>query len=236
MEQVYGARVARLRRRRRRRLLAMWAFSLCTMAALLAVGYVAVRLDRLHETGITATAATYTRARVPVPVIHDGQARLSYDMLGPPWRPGCPAGLNTTAVAWTSGESVVAGQIRDAEGAPMPWYGGACAGPLPVAFGGGAVYGSPRGAAYTALRAIAPAYYGARRYTLRVVSSAPVRLGRAKAWRLTFLVRYPGARPPWSAERGALIVVNQGPGELYYVSVPGNLPPWLYPALIGSLR
>lgn len=228
MEQVQGARVARLRRRRRRRLLAMWAFSLCTVAALVAVAWVTVRLDLLRNTSITTTAATITRVQVPVPQIHDRPAGLSYDMLGSPWRPGCPA----AAFPWSSGETAVAGHVRDAAGQRVTWYGRACSGPLPAAFAGT----GPRGEAYAALRAIGPAYYGALRYTLHVTSSRAIKVGGVKAWRIAYLVRYPGAHLPWSAERGALVVANRGAGELYCVSVPGNLGTWVYTALVASLR
>ncbi|HLJ98272.1 MAG TPA: hypothetical protein VKU39_00025 [Streptosporangiaceae bacterium] len=232
MEQAYGARVARLRRRRRRRQLAMWAFSLCTVAALVAVAWVTVRLDRLHNTRITTTAATITRVQVPVPLIHDGPAGLSYYMLGPPWRRGCPAALSTATFTWNSGEAAMAGHVTGAAGQSVTWYGSACSGPLPGAFAGT----GPRGEAYAALRAIGPAYYGMLRYTLHVTSSGAIRVGGAKAWRITYLVRYPGARLPWSAERGMLVVAGRGAGELYCVSVPGNLGTWVYTALVASLR
>lgn len=211
----------------------MWCFSICTIGALLAVSWAVVRLDRMHGKRVTVTAAAMTRMRVSVPAVSDSPAGLSYDMLGPPWRSGCPASLTTQTFTWTSGEATVAGYVRDAAaGQSVTWYGSACAGPLPAQFSGLGLHGE----ANAVLRAIGPVYYGAVRHTVRVASSQAVKVGGRPAWRLLFQVTYPGARLPWTVERGAIIVVGRGAGELYYVSVPGNLGSWTYPALVFSLR
>jgi hypothetical protein len=164
-----------------------------------------------------------------MPVIKDGQAKLTYDQLGSPWRSGCPASSSFT---WTAGEDAVAGRFHDAGGQSITWYGSACSGPLPATFSGIGLHGE----AAAVLHAIDPLYYGVLPHSLHVTSSRSVRVAGTKAWRITFVVHYLRRGLPWSGEQGAIVITSSGAGSLYYVSVPSNFSPWIYHALVASLR
>jgi hypothetical protein len=216
-------------RRRRRRLWHAWmmsGFTLVTLAALAVIGRMVLHLDELPATASlsAATASTQPPARVT-----DAATGLSYDLLGSPWRDGCPGSLSSHLLKWTAGEGAVAGTVRGGG----VWHGSACSAPLPAEFRHDSLSRAAAGMA----RALEPSYYGALRHSRSALSSTAVRIGGKQAMMVSFTVRYPGQHLRWTSEYAAVVVVSQHGRvpAVYYVAVPGNLGAGAFRTLISSL-
>jgi hypothetical protein len=179
-------------------------------------------------------------ARPGAPEVTDSSAGLSYRLLSPPWRRGCPSTLDTPEFSWTAGESAVAGQVL-IDGTATAWYGNACSGRLAPEFG----YSGPadlQPAADSLADALGAAYYSGLRHYRALKSSSAMLVSGHRAWVVTFLMTYPDATSlglPWSSEAGAVVVVDRGPGSapaVFYLSVPSNLGTSAVGTLIGSLE
>jgi hypothetical protein len=206
----------------------MGGFSLITLAALVFVGGVVVRLDRTGGREIAAPAALSrpTAVQQGDPMLTDSATGLSYPLLGSPWRAGCPRALSTAEFRWTEGEAAVAGTLRDG----TKWYANACSGPLSSQFSGW----SPAQAAWAVANAIEPAYYSQLDHSVTVSRSTAIRVGGRPGWLAEFLVHYSGTpHLAWSSELAAVVVSGKA---VFYVSVPDNLGTRTVATLLGSLR
>jgi hypothetical protein len=174
------------------------------------------------------------------PTVTDTASGLSYQLLSSPWRPGCPATLNTPVFTWSEGESTVAGQVSIG-GSIIDWHGLACSGQLQQQF----AYSGPADLETTAMSlvgALDPAYYSGVQHYRTLESSSAMQVSGHPAWVVQFLVNYQDGASQgftWSSELGAVAVVDRGTGQapgVFYVSVPGNLDPSGVATLISSLR
>jgi hypothetical protein len=201
----------------------MGVFSVITLAALVAVGGVVLRLNRLGKE-TEAPAALSTQASDPM--LTDSAAGLSYTLLGKPWLNGCPGPLNTAQFRWTGGEAAVAGRLRNG----MSWYGNACSGPLPRRF---RTEGLTQ-AAWGMADGIESVYYNGLRHWVTVSRSSAVRVGGRPGWLAEFVVHYGGGQHvAWSTELGAVVVTGH---SVFYASVPDNLGTATVATLLSSLR
>jgi hypothetical protein len=220
----------------------MGGFSLITLAALIVVGGMVVRLNRTGPDRVTAAAlatglatglASRSESTQGDAMLTDPAAGLSYALLGTPWHDGCPRTLSTALskaeFRWTSGEAALAGRIGRV-GDRTDWYANACSGPLPRRYRGE----NRAQAAWAVADTIEPVYYGALRHSVTVTHSTAVRVGGRPGWLAEFLVHYSG--PPhlaWSSELAAVVVTGNA---VFYVSVPDNLGTGTVAALLGSLK
>ena len=205
----------------------MSVFSLMTLAALVVVGDIVVRLnrtgpERAAPAALSAQASSLSRD----PALNDPATGLSYELLGKPWHSGCPRGLSTAEFRWTSGEAAVAGTVRGG----ADWYANACSGPLPRQFRG---Y-SPGQAAWAMADAVESEYYSELKHSVTVVRSAAVRVGGRSGWLAEFTVHYDrGQHLAWSSELAGVVVAGDA---VFYVSVPDNLGTRTAATLLSSLR
>jgi hypothetical protein len=205
----------------------MSVFSLMTLAALLVVGDIVVRLNRTG-TETAAPAALSVRASDPHRdlALNDPATGLSYKLLGAPWRSGCPRGLSTSEFSWTGGEAALAGALRGG----TDWYANACSGPLPQQFRG---YSAGQ-AAWAMADAVESEYYSELKHSVTVVRSAAVRVGGQPGWLAEFEVHYDrGQHLAWSSELAGIVVTGNA---AFYVSVPDNLGTGTVATLLSSLR
>jgi hypothetical protein len=172
--------------------------------------------------------------------VTDTSSGLTYWLLSPPWRRGCPSALNTPMFGWSAGENAVAGQVT-VGGSTIDWHGLACSGQLQQQF----QYSGPADlepAAMGLAGAFDPVYYSGLRHYRTLESSSAMRVSGHQAWVVTFLITYPDAAGQgltWTSEAGAVVVVDRGAGRapaIFYVSVPGNLGVTNVNLLISSLR
>jgi hypothetical protein len=210
----------------------MSVFSLMTLAALVVVGDMVVRLNR---TGTEAAAPAALSVRASDlhrdPALNDPATGLSYKLLGAPWRSGCPRGLSTSEFSWTGGEAAVAGAIdKDGARGGTDWYANACSGPLPQQFRG---YSAGQ-AAWAMADAVESEYYSELKHSVSVVRSAAVRVGGQPGWLAEFQVHYDrGQHLAWSSELAGVVVTGNA---VFYVSVPDNLGTRTVATLLSSLR
>jgi hypothetical protein len=208
----------------------MGGFSLITLAALVVVGGMVVRLNRtgprVEAAAALSTGLAAREAGMGDAMLTDPATGLTYALLGDPWHGGCPRALSTREFRWTGGEAAVAGTI----GGGTDWYANACSGPLPRQFRGE----NRAVAAWRLADTIEPVYYGALRHSVAVALSTAVRVGDRPGWLAEFLVHYSGTpRVAWSSELAAVVVTGDA---VFYVSVPDNLGTGTVAALLGSLR
>jgi len=205
----------------------MSGFALVTLAALVVIGRIVLHLDELPATASLSAATASAR---PPALVTDATTGLSYDLLGPPWRDGCPRSLSTHLLKWTGGEVAVAGTIWSGR----TWYGSACSAPLPAEFRHDSLSRAAAGVA----SALEPLYYGPLRHSRSALSSTAVRIGGRPAWMVSFMVRYPGQHLAWTREFAAVVVVsrNERAPAVYYVAVPGNLGAGAFRTLLSSVR
>jgi hypothetical protein len=208
----------------------MSGFAVITLAALVSIAWLVVRMAKLPSTA-TLSSATSSTARPPDKnTVSDPATGLSYALLSSPWRNGCP--MRHYPVRWTGGEGAVAGHVA-AGGHALTWYANACSGPLPAQFQ------NPDLARAAAGVTAAIDTDLALRHHRTVTSSAAARVGGRPAWIVRFTVRYPGEHLAWSSEAGAVVVVDRGHGQaraVFYVSAPGSLGTSTVSTLISSLR
>jgi hypothetical protein len=213
----------------------MWFFTVCTLAVLLVIGDMLLRLDKLPGTA-RLSAATSPAAASSGAQLTDHSTGLSYDLLRSPWRTGCP--VRTSEFGWTDGEGAVAGTAGHA----VTWYGNACSGPLAARFRAGASASEGAGgsglerSAYQLADAVERAYYGAARHgPFTVTRSAAMRVSGHPAWLVEFDLKYEGLA--WRSELGAVVVVDSSRGPAaFYVSVPSSLGTANVSLLLSSLR
>jgi hypothetical protein len=205
----------------------MGVFSLMTLAALVVVGDLVVRLNRTGTETAAPAALSVRASKVPRdPAVKDPATGLSYKLLGAPWRSGCPRGLTTAGFRWTGGEAAVAGTLRGG----TDWYANACSGPLPQQFRG---Y-SPGQAAWAMADAVESEYYSELKHSVTVVRSAAVRVGGRAGWLAEFKLHYDrGQHLAWSSELAGVVVTGNA---VFYVSVPENLGTGSVATLLSSLR
>jgi len=179
-------------------------------------------------------------ASAKVSQINDASSGLSYQLLAPPWRRGCPAALNTPMFSWTAGESAVAGRV-DIGGTVTDWYGNACSGQLQQQF----TYSGPgdlEPVTMSLADALDPAYYSGLQHYRTIEGSSATTVSGYQAWVITFLMTYPDAASQglaWTSEAAAVVVVDRGAGTapaVFYASVPSNLGTSNVATLISSLR
>src|SRR5487761_1052719 len=118
---------ARRRRRQRHRTQLMSGFAVITLVALLATAWMVVRIGKQPGTAKLSAATSSP----PPASLTDSGTGLSYELLPPPWRDGCP--MRDIPVSWTSGEGAVAGHVTSG-GHTLTWYANACSGLLPAKF------------------------------------------------------------------------------------------------------
>ncbi|MBV9206554.1 MAG: hypothetical protein JO037_14455 [Actinobacteria bacterium] len=248
---------ARRRRRRRRQRYMLWLLTLVTTAVLAAIGLFVVKLAKIpaaaSPAALSASARTVSSGTAAArrasphgqrpaayPRLTDAAAGLSYRLLGPPWRHGCPSDLNTPAFNWSAGENAVAGHIVIG-GSAVAWHGLACSGQLQPQF----AYAGPADLQPTAtslVGALDPAYYAGVPHSRTVEISYPMRVSGHQAWLAEFRMNYPdGANQglTWTSELGAVVVTDRGTGQapaVFYVSVPANLGIQDVTTLVNSLR
>jgi hypothetical protein len=205
----------------------MSVFSVITLAALVVVSGMVVRLDRTGRvTAAPAGLSTRVAQAQADPALTDQATGLSYPLLDAPWHDGCPRGMSTAEFRWTGGEAALAGRLPNG----TDWYGNACSGPLPQRF-----RGQPNAeSAWATADAIESAYYSGLHHSVTVKRSAAIRVGGRAGWLAEFLVRYSG-KPhlAWSSELAAVVVTGKA---VFYVSVPDNLGTSTVATLLGSLR
>ena len=203
----------------------MSGFAVITLAALLSIAWLVVRMAKLPS---TARLSSVTSSATP-PGLSDSATGLSYALLPPPWRSGCP--MRHYPVDWTGGEGAVAGHVVT-HGHTLTWYANACSGPLEAQFQHSSLARAAAGEAAAIDTDLA------LHHRRTVTSSAASRVGGQPAWIVRFTVTYPGEHLTWSAETGAVVVVDRGHGRsraVFYVSVPGNLGTGTVSTLISSL-
>ncbi len=210
----------------------MSGFALVTLIALLAIGWMVVRMAKLPgaarlSSALSSTASPAGPAAGPA-AVSDHSTGLSYVLLPSPWQDGCP--MRRNPVSWTGGEGAVAGHVIS-EGHTIAWYANACSGPLPARF-----RSSDLAAAATSAAAAIDTDRALHHHRT-VTSSTALRVGGHPAWAVEFTVRYPGERLAWTSELGAVVVVDQGQGQaVFYASVPSNLGTASLAVLLSSLR
>jgi hypothetical protein len=172
--------------------------------------------------------------------VTDASSGLSYELLGSPWRRGCPLQLNTPMFSWSAGENAVAGHAN-VDGTSTEWYGSACSGLLGQQF----AYSGTADLEPTAMGlvgALDPAYYSGLRHYRTLEGSSALTISGHQAWVVRFLMTYPDAASQglaWSSEGGAVVVADRGAGQppaIFYVSVPSNLGTSDVSTLISSLQ
>lgn len=210
----------------------MSGFAVITLAALLSIAWLVVRMAKLPSTArlSSATSSAASSRTVPPPSRSDAATGLSYAPLPAPWRSGCP--MRHYPVDWTGGEGAVAGHVATG-GHTLTWYANACSGPLEARFQNSALAHAAAGEAAAIDTDLALRHHRA------VTSSAASRIGGQPAWIVRFTVTYPGEHLAWSTETGAVVVVDRGHGRtraVFYVSVPDNLGTGAVSTLISSLR
>ncbi len=233
----------------------LWLLAVVTTVAL---GVTVILVKDIARKPTVAALSSSTRAASSAPAAHrvtprskatsavsgprltDSSSGLSYQLLSPPWRPGCPAVLNMPMLSWSAGENAVAGQVT-INGSTFDWHGNACSGQLQQQF----QYSGPADLEPTAASLVGsmdPAYYDPLVHARTVEDSAAMKISGHRAWMVKFLISYPDAGPEglgWTSELGAVVVVDRGTGQVpavFYVSVPANLGVGHVDALIGSLR
>jgi hypothetical protein len=224
---------ARWRRRQRRHAWLMSVFSLLTLGVLVFIAGLVVRLGRMPTTETVAPAGL-SRSTTARTVLADSSAGLSYELLGSPWRAGCPRELTTASFRWTAGEGATAGLVR-ADGHRVTWYANACSGLLPRGFRGASL----KREAADAATGIGSLYYSVLRHTSTTTTSVAMLVGGRPGWLVEFQVRYLGQHLPWTSELAAVAVVSRAAGQppaLFYAAVPSNLGSADVPQLISSLR
>lgn len=216
---------ARRRRKQRHRAQLMSGFAVITLAALVAIGYLVVRMNKLPAaTRLSAATSGSPRA------LADRESGLSYNLLPSPWRKGCP--MRDNPVRWSGGEGALAGHVRS-DGQRIDWWANACSGVLPQRLQDASLAREATGAAAAIDTDRALPHHRT------VTSSAAALIGGRRAWVVRFTVRYPGERLAWRSESGAVVVVTRPHGRppaVFYASVPSNLGTVNLRALISSLR
>jgi len=205
----------------------MSGFAIITLAALLSIAWLVMRMAKLPS---TARLSSVTSSATPPPSLSDPATGLSYGLLPAPWRSGCP--MRHYPIDWTGGEGAVAGHVV-ANGHALTWYANACSGPLEAQFEHSSLAQAAAGEAAAIDTDLA------LHHRRTVTSSAASRVGGQPAWIVRFTVTYPGEHLAWSAETGAVVVVDRGHGRtraVFYVSVPGNLRSGAVSTLVSSLR
>jgi hypothetical protein len=209
----------------------MSGFAVITLAALLSIAWMVVRMSKLPGTARLSSATSSATTRPPGKnAVSDPSTGLSFALMPSPWRNGCP--MRHYPVDWTGGEGAVAGHVVTG-GHTLTWYANACSGPLPAQFQNLDLARSAAGAAAAIDTDLA------LHHRRTVTSSAASRVGGQPAWIVRFTVRYPGEHLAWSSADGGVVVVDRGHGRgraLFYVSVPGNLGTGTVSTLISSLR
>jgi hypothetical protein len=253
---------ARRRKRRRLQRRMLWLLTVITSAALAVIAVLIMDLARVPTEvrpaalsasartvshgahGATGSSARKAKPRVsktPVtyPQVADVTSGLSYRQLPSPWRPGCPADLNTPALDWTAGENTVAGHVSIG-GSVIDWHGLACSGPLAQQFG----YTGPADleAVTTSLLAtIDPAYYAGVEHSRTTDADLSTRVSGHQAWEIEFTMDYPNGASQgltWDTELGAVVVADRGPTlapAVFYASVPSSLGAGELGTLVASL-
>jgi hypothetical protein len=236
----------------------LWLLTVATTAVLVVIGLFVLRISKIHT---ARPAALSTSARtishgiaeahrgqaqrhqppaVTYPQVTDASSGLSYQLLGSPWRQGCPSDLNTSQFDWTAGENTVAGHVSIG-GSNVAWHGLACSGQLQQAF----AYGGPADLEPTAtslLGALDTAYYDGVQHSRSTVKSTAIQVSGHQAWMIEFAMNYPDGASQgltWSSELGAVAVVDRGAGQfpgVFYVSVPANLGTLKVATFLLSLR
>src|SRR5271154_2997673 len=137
----------RRRKRRRRQRFMLWLLACATSVALLVIYLfvedisgttptvvipAALSSPARHLSSSAAPHRVAPKRKVSTPAatgprVTDGSSGLSYQLLSSPWRPGCPATLNTPVFSWSTGENAVAGQVV-IDGSTIDWHGDACSG------------------------------------------------------------------------------------------------------------
>jgi hypothetical protein len=247
------------RRRRRRRLIV--GVGAGTAVAVVAVVVIAMNLGSspaptADQTAVTPTAAAATAPASASPspppsasvspsptataagsTLSDGQSGLTYAQLAPPWQAaGCPSDLNSGAITWTDGEYAVAGTVNGA----TTWYGEACSGPLPAAYG---YTGTTDLQAVTEnlAQTFDNSYYSALSHTTSVESDQATSVGGHSAWAVTWGIAYTNAAAQgasWTDEQAEVVVVDNGTSQpaVFFTSVPQNLNEGNVSGLIASLQ
>ena len=224
----------------------LWLLTVATTAVLVVIGLFVVRISKIHTArpaALSAAARTVSHPTVTAkahqgqsqhhqpavtyPRVSDASSGLSYQLLGSPWRQGCPSDLNNSQFDWTAGERTLAGHVSIG-GSSIAWHGLACSGQLQQAF----PYGGPADLETTAislLGALDPAYYGGVQHYRSTVSSSAILVSGHQAWMIEFAMNYPDGASQgltWSSELGAVVLVDRGAGQfpaVFYVSVPASL-------------
>jgi hypothetical protein len=203
----------------------MWFFSMCTVAALVVITGMVVRLDRLP--GTAGMSVVTNAAATQAAVLTDASTGLSYELLRSPWRDGCP--VPGREFGWTAGEGTVADIVGTAT-----WYEDACSGPLPARFRSGSQQAAPRLAALRLAGAVARSYFGE---PFVVTRSAALLVGGQRAWQVWFHELYPGQQLAWASADCVVVVVDTGRvPAAFYASVPRNLGDSTVASLLSSLR
>lgn len=210
----------------------MSGFAVITLAALVSIAWLVMRMAKLPGTArlSSATSNAAPSSAGPPPSLSDPATGLSYALLPAPWRNGCP--MRHYPVDWTGGEGGVAGHVVTG-GHTLTWYANACSGPLEAQFQHSDLARAAAGEAAAIDTDLA------LHHRRTVTSSAASRVGGQPAWIIRFTVTYPREHLAWSAEAGAVVVVDRGHGRtraVFYVSVPDNLGAGAIGTLISSLR
>jgi hypothetical protein len=216
---------ARWRRKQRHRIQLMSGFAVITLGALGTIAWMIFQLGKLPAAGKLAAATATAPAAVS-----DTATGLSYKILSPPWRVGCP--MRNNPLTWTSGEGAPDGQVH-VGGHAISWSANACAGLLPQQFQNKNLSTEAAGiaAAIDTDKAL--------HHTRSTTKSQATEVGGHPAWEIQLQVRYPGERLAWTTEAVAVVVVDRDPGQspaVFYASVPGNLGPASLTTLLNSLR
>jgi hypothetical protein len=228
----------------------LWLLTIVTTGVLLLIAGFVRQISKVpavaRPAALTATAHP-TRHATPSPSVSakvqdvaDASSGLSYQLLSSPWRRGCPSILHTPMFSWTAGEHAVAGRV-DIGGTMFDWHGNACSGQLEQQF----AYSGPVDLAPVTMGvadAVDPAYYSGLQHDRTIESSSSMLVSGHPAWMVTFLMTYPDAASEglsWTAEAGAVVVVDRGTGQapaVFYASVPSNLGTSDVTTLVSSLR
>ena len=235
----------------------LWLLTLATTAVLVVIGMFVVRISKIHTArpaALSAAARTVSHAAkahpgqsqhhhqpaVTYPRVTDASSGLSYQLLGSPWRQGCPSNLNNSQFDWTAGERTVAGHVSIG-GSSIAWHGLACSGQLQQAF----PYGGPADLEPTTLSllgALDPAYYGGVQHYRSTVKSTAIQVSGHQAWMVEFSMNYPDGASQgltWNSELGAVVLADRGAGQfpaVFYVSVPASLGTLKVATLLLSLQ
>ena len=243
-----GDRFGYLRAQRRRRMWLMAGLAGGTAVVLLIIALVVNSLGNSHPSvqaskTPTKPAAITPASPAPSPtpsataaVITDGASGFSYTQLSS-WQPGCPAGLTNQSFTWTAGESAVAGQVN---GGQTTWYGAACSGPLPQAYGYHSV-ADLENTATNLVNSFNNTYYGALQHGFQQEYSGPTTISGHPGWEIKYLISYQnvqGEGLPFTEEQGTVVIADLGTAApaVFFASVPSNLNETNVGSLLSSLQ